>query len=502
VRKAIVLCFVLAALCSAQSESGIEGRVTNQSGEPLKNATVRLRRVPAPPLEDDLAVDTREDGSFLFHGLSAGHYEIYAERLGYLFGEYGSPVTLSPGQRLTGISFKMTRAALVAGRVVDEDGDSIPNAHVTVLLGKPPDEVRSSHYGTARADGSFVIGDLSAGAYYLFAEVVPAGVSISREVSGPREDFVRTYYPGTPDASKATPIQIEAGAEVRDLEVRIRKSRLFRVAGKVIQSSTRAPMGNAVLTLQSLQMFLARPAPAVTAADGTFQFPRIPPGEYVLQSGQGMENVGSLMVTVAGSDVDDLILNVGPALEVSGKITLDGPGTVAQTRVDLIENFHLGRIRQPTFEKKDDGSFTIGSLDPWTYRVQVDPLPANAYVKSIHFGDLDVTSKDLDLMRGTGGRMLEIVLSAHAAEVSGTVRDSKGGIVSLWRDGFPKVTATTDQNGGFQFGNLAPGEYHLAAWNNDVPSDLRKFENQAVAVKLGEDSDEKIDPPLIAFDAK
>ena len=94
------------------------------------------------------------------------------------------------------------------------------------------------------------------------------------------------------------------------------------------------------------------------------------------------------------------------------------------------------------------------------------------------------------------------VLSAHAAEVSGTVRDSKGGIVSLWRDGFPKVTATTDQNGGFQFGNLAPGEYHLAAWNNDVPSDLRKFENQAVAVKLGEDSDEKIDPPLIAFDAK
>jgi hypothetical protein len=54
--------------------------------------------------------------------------------------------------------------------------------------------------------------------------------------------------------------------------------------------------------------------------------------------------------------------------------------------------------------------------------------------------------------------MLEVLLSPHAAEVSGTVHDSKGGIVSLWRDGFPKVTAKTDQNGGFQFGNLAPGE--------------------------------------------
>jgi hypothetical protein len=41
---------------------------------------------------------------------------------------------------------------------------------------------------------------------------------------------------------------------------------------------------------------------------------------------------------------------------------------------------------------------------------------------------------------------------------------------------------------------------HLAAWSNDVPSDLRKFENQAAAVKLSEDSHQKIDPPLITFE--
>ena len=41
--KATALFFMLAALCGALQLSSIEGCVTNQSGEPLKNATVRLR---------------------------------------------------------------------------------------------------------------------------------------------------------------------------------------------------------------------------------------------------------------------------------------------------------------------------------------------------------------------------------------------------------------------------------------------------------------------------
>ena len=114
----------------------------------------------------------------------------------------------------------------------------------------------------------------------------------------------------------------------------------------------------------------------------------------------------------------------------------------------------------------------------------------------------------LDLTSG-GDASLEITLAPNAAEISGTLRDAKGApvpvqVVNLWTLGRgthnPRNTAS---DGIFHFKNLAPGDYHLAAWDNVTgnqqtkPAFRKLFDGKAVAVTVHEGSRETADVKLI-----
>ncbi len=144
-------------------------------------------------------------------------------------------------------------------------------------------------------------------------------------------------------------------------------------------------------------------------------------------------------------------------------------------------------------------------------------MPKNTYVKSIRYGIQDVTRSPVDFV--VGGGTLDITLSKNAAAVSGIVRSSSGdalsGIqVTVW----PKIanpglgtggvrTISTDQNGSFSVGNLAPGDYFVAAWEEidsglaQAPEFLGHFTSQATAVTLNESSQSNADVKMIPKDA-
>ena len=139
-------------------------------------------------------------------------------------------------------------------------------------------------------------------------------------------------------------------------------------------------------------------------------------------------------------------------------------------------------------------------------------------MKTIRFGGADVTKTVLDTTSGGGGQ-IEVVLSPEAADLSGVVHNAQGDIaagvpVSLWEPDTPNTlpetlvnrSATTDQSGHFQFRNLAPGEYRVAAWeqsnpNVQDPQFRAKFEGQAAAVKLTASAHATNDAPLISQEA-
>ena len=90
-------------------------------------------------------------------------------------------------------------------------------------------------------DGSFVVGNLTPGRYYLsagFRKVDEAGPPARKPE---REKYVTTYFPSAADSASAAPVEVAAGAEVRDLAIRLRKSRVFHIRGRAGGRGERRP---------------------------------------------------------------------------------------------------------------------------------------------------------------------------------------------------------------------------------------------------------------------
>ena len=149
--KPAFLATILTAGCLAQqplapekaADAGsISGTVASAAGEPLRRVTVRLA-----PLRSGQAVvlstsgstpesETDSQGNFSIDPVAPGRYLLMAERSGYLNALYsgarGGALTISAGQKATGIVIKMTPQGIIAGRVVDEENEPVSGATVGV----------------------------------------------------------------------------------------------------------------------------------------------------------------------------------------------------------------------------------------------------------------------------------------------------------------------------------------------------------------------------------
>ena len=108
-------------------------------GEPLRKTKLRLQNM------DDrtytVAVVTGADGHFEFKGLDPGKYQLRANRVGYVTSEYGQRKpndpgavrTLRAGQVLKDLVFRLVPAAVISGRIMDEDAEPLPGITVCAL---------------------------------------------------------------------------------------------------------------------------------------------------------------------------------------------------------------------------------------------------------------------------------------------------------------------------------------------------------------------------------
>ncbi len=208
-------------------------------------------------------------------------------------------------------------------------------------------------------------------------------------------------------------------------------------------------------------------------------------------------------------------MQIAVVLADGGLSILNNGGTTGRVIIQLSEAYAGSTVALPTQTVKEDGAFHFQGLGASAYLLGVAGLPDGTYVKSVKFGEQDVTRSALEL---SGGGSLTIMLSSKAGSVSGAVRNSKGEplggyLVSLW----PKIpelisptagvkTATTDQNGAFTFPSLAPGDYFAAAWDDldqglaQFGDFLAHFNGDASAIKVEESGQVSVDPKLIGRD--
>jgi hypothetical protein len=457
----------------------------------------------------------------------------------------------------------MTPQAVLAGKVTDEDGDPFTGASVQlqrVVWNQGKRQLQPVNGSSTLPDGTFMFANLAAGKYYLSAtsNQMRAGNGMRERPGrkGPQEDYMTTYYPNALDSAQAAPIELTAGIDVRGLEIRMRKTRVFYISGRAVHSSGASAQG-AVLMLtatSSLDAFMFnRNQSFVRDKVGTFEFAHVVPGSYVIQTQPGSSAVrspdggppvpmlGRMAVTVGHEDVENLVMTLGPGVDLSGQFTLEGvgplnadarsklttaasgsstsgrsggPGRLPSLQLSVAEGINFGIGNQ---QSKDDGSFLLKNVQPDRYRMSPNGLPDGCYVKQIRFGGQDVTRSLLDLTAGSSGQ-IEVVVSPNAAQISGVARNEKGEIakdtfVSVWQPGDAQPggqefyrNLRTDENGSFKLAGLAPGEYRVIAWEQVDPGiatnpEFRKaFESKATAVKLQENSRENLELKLIPFD--
>lgn len=491
---------------------GIEGTVVSATtGAPLKKATVTLGS------NKDLTVTTTAEGKFKFENVEPDDYTIKAERVGYLEGPE-TVLTLKPGENKTDFVVKLTPQGIISGRIVDEDGDPVVGARVAYIRWIAAGEKRfklEEDSQDVNGEGGFTLTGLSAGTYYL--QALP-----DRLLGGkpPSEDFAVTFYPNSLDLTGAGTLTIVPGGEIRNLEIRMRKSATFRVRGKVsVPQGPGVPSQLSLISQDSAEMAMGT-GKSAAIEKGEFQFEAVPPGSYILQSSsqvptgsteEGTFSWGSAHfffrqpIEVSDRDIDDLTVSFTPAIDMAGRFHSDGVTLSKTPSVMLVpELFPSGRKLKG--EADSTGAFRIAQLPPDRFEVVVSNLPDGAYVKSIRQGAQEVKGP-LDLTAGGISDPLEITLAPDAAEITGILRDTKGEPVPYWAvtlwtsDDQRDKSEITASDGSFTFKNLAPADYRLAGWSNidsQIKPAFRKlYESQATAVTVHEGSHETAEVKVI-----
>ncbi|HEX4276367.1 MAG TPA: carboxypeptidase-like regulatory domain-containing protein [Bryobacteraceae bacterium] len=503
-----------------ESTGAIEGQVTSLAGEPLRKASVTL--LPAAPVEGQArpgsahgnTAATGTDGKFAIEGIAAGTYMLIAGKDGYIpqvWGvrapgpSFGKTITVQGGGRLSGMNITLTPQSILSGRTLDEDGDPTRAAVNIYKIGWPGgirQAVRAGK-GVVSPDDTYMAGDLTPGRYYVSASLPMP--STSEPV---HEAYLETFYPHTTDIDSAIPIDIGPGEQVHGLDIRLIKGPLFHIRGKATGPMVTSS-ANVILQLAQKE---GGPVGALgllanVAPDGTFGMENVAAGAYVIQSGLSTA-IASVPITIRDHDVDDLNVPVGSGITITGLVkTSDDmpPGSPL--------SFALRPVNDPSHrvnaEIAGNGTFEFHELRPERYQFSVDGLGPGTYVKSVLSGGTAIASDSLDLT-AEGDASLRITLGDHAVSAAGIVRASNGDpapnvMVALWAavDGATR-TAGTDADGRFQFDNLAPGDYFVAAWEEledglALNREFRtRFEGAAVKLSLTESAHQEIEITAIS----
>ncbi|HKW26083.1 MAG TPA: carboxypeptidase-like regulatory domain-containing protein, partial [Terriglobales bacterium] len=177
---------------SKQNLCTVAGRVvTAAEGTPLKSVHVMLT-AENPGRRDPRTYGSYSDtgGVFLLKNVAPGRYRLFAERTGFVSQQYHSSDTqggallgLQPRQQVNDILFRLVLAAVVTGRVADEDEEPMAGIRVMALRRPTEDEQEEEESfgsrkqeqllpaGTAFTDdrGQYRIFGMKPGEYYLQA---------------------------------------------------------------------------------------------------------------------------------------------------------------------------------------------------------------------------------------------------------------------------------------------------------------------------------------------
>src|ERR1700736_3225869 len=162
-----------------KEECSIAGMVVKMAGsEALRKAQVRLQSLEDPT--HVISTVTDAGGRFQLQGLAPGRYNLTVSRVGFVMQTYGqrkadapgAALTLRSGQNMKDLLFRLIPSAVIAGRILDEDGEPLPGATVSALREVYSEGKRSLSVSTTAETndlGEYRLYGLAPGRYFVSA---------------------------------------------------------------------------------------------------------------------------------------------------------------------------------------------------------------------------------------------------------------------------------------------------------------------------------------------
>jgi len=315
---------------------------------------------------------------------------------------------------------------------------------------------------------------------------VSIGQNPASGIVGSAGFYVLTYHPDTPDAARATVIDLTTGGEATNVDIKLgRRGETHSVSGRVVDAENGLPISGVRIGFQVMRdQGFTLGSYALSAADGSFSMNGVTSGRYGVYV--GAENSETdfysdpVLVTVTDQDVGGVEVKALRGTSISGTIAAENmdlrellkqlPGLRVSANVMPLD----GRMTPTTIRSYGsamvgvNGSFTITGLRPGRASLNVDGRDAakRPTLIKVSVGGIGVTQGfEIERQPISGVQLM-------VAYGTGTIRGSvtlQGGTLNDYRTevmcrregsrGYGGGAAYLDARGHFTMRGLAPGSY-------------------------------------------
>ena len=509
----------------------VAGLVVKLEGSaPLPSSTVRLQSVDDHTRTFSGVTDL--GGRFEVKGIEPGRYRLRVIRNGYVTQEYGqrtpndpgAVLALSPGQDLKDLLFRLLPAAVISGRIQNENGDPLPWVRVSALRATYTRGKRtlSSEVTVVTNDlGEYRLFGLRPGRYFVSAIYRPgqrleSGEDDEDTADAGKSGYVPTYYPNSTDPAKGIAITIKTGDEISSTDFLLEPTTVYSIRGHV-NYLARRNAANVILALEPRSTGLGWSVPPrqslVDKPDGLFEIQNVLPGSYTLTAfwfDEGRRYQARQSVDITNIDAEGLQLNLSPGMDIRGVINWDPrPGLDKDPLTVSVRPVGTAFAYGAQARVATNGLFSLRDVSEGLYRLSTSGQTQDCYLKSIRYAGMEVSDDEFNVIRGTQA-ILEVTISSRGAHIQGMVTDADGlPAVGAWVALVPDDAhlnefhlfkqRTTDQYGRYDIRGIAPGDYKLFSWEQveqnawEDPDFLKQFGSKGQSISLQEGDGKSMD---------
>ncbi|RME94635.1 MAG: hypothetical protein D6766_05275 [Verrucomicrobia bacterium] len=389
------------------------------SGAPL--AGVDLDVFDSTGIRLDISATSQADGTYDLGPLPAGDYIVRADPAlalnharvyypGTFFRADAVPVTVTANQATTGIDFDLPAAGAIAGTMVAA-GTGAPVAGVDLDVWRAADTNRLDVTATTAPDGSYVLGPLPAGEYFVRADPAPT--------SG----WAVEYHPDRPGIEGAVPVVVVAGQT--NAPVNFELDPAGWITGMIADAGGQ-PLPGIDLDVYDAVTDLRLPFSAVTDSNGFYVIGPLRPGSYKVRAdpnpllgyaleyfdAQTTRPAATPVEVVAGAARSGVDFTLERAAVLSGRIVSADTGQpIPNMDLDLLQAADGVRLDQ-TVLTDASGAFTITDVPAGQYILRGDPdMATQPYVRTYYGQTTDPAAATvISVAAGENRTGLEIAL--------------------------------------------------------------------------------------------